>query len=87
MGAAGHQRVAIHAAQVGPLALGQAHLAGRRDRVGEKALDEGRVGLERVEAAVERVGLGRREAVVRGVAHAASRGHSTTALPWCQDGS
>jgi hypothetical protein len=87
MGAAGHQRVAIHAAQVGPLALGQAEGGGGRDRIGDEALDEGRVGLERVEAAVERVGLGRREAVVGALAHGVGSGHSTTALPWCQEGS
>ncbi len=79
MGAAGHQRVTIHVAQVGPLAIGQPHLLGRGVGVREEALREGPVRLEREQAPIQRVGLGRREAIVRGLARGS--GHSTTALP------
>ena len=58
-----------------------------REDIGEEPVDEGPVGLERVEAAVERIGRRRREAVVGALAHDTGTGHSTTALPWCQEGS
>ena len=61
----------------------EAVLRHRRLRVGEEARAERVVGLQGVEAAVERVGLRRRKPVV----HLVHRRHSTTALPWCHDGS
>ena len=85
MRAARDQRVAVGGEQRGLALRVEAVLGHSRFRVGEKARAERVVRLQRVEAAVERIRGGGREPIVR-VVHRGTC-HSTTALPWCHEGS
>ena len=84
MPAESHEHVAIERRERALLGLGEAHVRARRGWIGEEARAEVGIGLDRVEAAVEPVGAGRRKRIVELLAHT---GHSTTALSWCQEGS
>ena len=83
MGAHGEEAIAIGGAESGD-ALGiEAGLLQGGFGIREISVAEGVVGLEPVEATVERIaGSGRKPVVERD-----GTGHVTTALPWCQEGS
>src|SRR6266545_2264701 len=83
VGAQGEEPVAVERAEGGDALGVEAGVSQRRLGVGEILLAELVVGLEAVEAAIERIAGRGRESVVK--AHAT--GHVTTALPWCQEGS
>ena len=79
-------RLAVAPAERRLVRLVEAQRAHRSLGVGDVARTEGVVRLEREEAPVQPVGGGRRKAVV-GRRLGRHSGHSTTALPWCQEGS
>src|SRR2546422_3103900 len=82
--AAGDEGVAITAEERRRVVRLEPHLAHRGRGVLQEPAPEGVVGLEREEAPIQAIGRSRREAVVWLVVHTA---HSTTALPWCHEGS
>ena len=87
MGAGRDERVAVASQHQLLLVVAEPGLRHRARRVLLKALAEGGIGLEREEAAVQTVRGRRRKAIVRVLTHTAHTRHSTTAFPWCQEGS
>src|SRR5262245_21021547 len=83
VGAQGEEPVTVERAKGRASLRIEARLCERGFGIGEVALAEDVVGLQEIEAAVQRVAGGGRKRVVE--AHAT--GQVTTALPWCQDGS
>ena len=83
VGAAGDEGVAVVDEEVARFILAEFHLGRGGIGIGQVAGEELAVGFEREETAVETIRAGWREPIVK-VGHTA---HSTTALPWCQDGS
>src|SRR5436853_6585777 len=81
---AGQERVAVAASHRARFLGVERELAHRGLRVPQEPRAEGGVRPEREETAIEPVGRRRRESGVRRIVHT---GHSTTAFPWCQEGS